>query len=122
MIDFERIAAELLPQEPVVSAITMAELASGPHGTDDPNEQARRQDLLQRVESLTESLPFDAVAARAYGRVYAAKRSVGRKPREARAIDLFIASVALAHDLPLFTRNPEDFAHLQGVGLEVHAV
>ena len=122
VIDFERLPAELLPQEPVVSAITLAELAAGPHGTDDRDEQARRQDLLQRVESLTEPLPFDASAARAYGRVYAATRSVGRKPRGARAIDLLIASVAIAHGLPLFTRNPEDFAHLRELGLGLHAV
>ena len=29
----------------------MAELAAGPHATDDPAERARRQDRLQRVEA-----------------------------------------------------------------------
>jgi predicted nucleic acid-binding protein len=67
-------------------------------------------------------LPFDAGAARAYGRVYAATRSTDRKPRGARALDLLIAATALANDLPLFTRNPADFDHLGVIGLDVHAV
>lgn len=122
IIALEQIAPEQLPEEPAISAITLAELAAGPHATDDEDERARRQDRLQRVESLMEPLPFDAAAARAYGRVYAATRSLGRKPRGARAIDLLIASVALAHGLPLFTRNPDDFDHLRGLGLDLYTV
>lgn len=122
IIALERLSPELLPEEPAISAITMAELAAGPHATDDDGERARRQDRLQRVESLMDPLPFDAAAARAYGRVYAATRSLGRKPRGARAIDLLIASVAIAQGLPLFTRNPGDFDHLRGLGLDLYAV
>jgi len=122
VIALERLSPDLLPEEPAISAITMAELAAGPHATDNEDERARRQDRLQRVESLMEPLPFDAAAARAYGRVYAATRSLGRKPRGARAIDLLIASVALAHGLPLFTRNPDDFDHLRGLGLDLYTV
>lgn len=58
----------------------------------------------------------------AYGRVYAATRARGRKPREARAVDLLIAAVALANGLPLFTRNADDFDHLRGLGLELYLV
>jgi predicted nucleic acid-binding protein len=122
VIELDQLSADLLPQEPTISSITMAELAAGPHATDDMNERARRQEQLQRAESLLVPLPFDAAAARVYGRVYAATRSLGRKPRDARTIDLLIASVALANNLPLFTRNPDDFAHLRGVGLEVYAI
>ena len=100
----------------------MAELAAGPHATDDEDERARRQDRLQRIESVIDPLPFDAAAARAYGRIYAATRAAGRKARGARAIDLLIASVALANGLPLFTRNPDDFEHLRGLGLELRVV
>lgn len=122
VIALERLSPDLLPEEPAISAITMAELAAGPHATDDEAERARRQDRLQRVESILEPLPFDAAAARAYGRVYAATLALGRKPRGARAVDLFIASVALANGLPLFTRNPDDFDHLRGLGLDLHVV
>jgi predicted nucleic acid-binding protein len=122
VIALEQLSPGQLPGEPAISAVTLAELAAGPHATDDEDERARRQDRLQRVEALMEPLPLDAAAARAYGRVYAATRAHRRKPRGARALDLLIASVALAHGLPLFTRNPDDFEHLRGLGLELYAV
>jgi predicted nucleic acid-binding protein len=122
VIDLDRLAADKLPQELAVSALTLAELAAGPHATDDEAERARRQERLQRIEALLEPLPFDDQAARAYGRVYAATRAADRKPRGARAMDLLIAAVALANGLPLYTRNPDDFAHLQAIGLELRAV
>jgi predicted nucleic acid-binding protein len=122
VIALEALAAEQLPDEPAISALTLAELAAGPLATDDEGERARRQDRLQRVEALMDPLPFDAPAARAYGRVYAATRAADRKPRGARAVDLMIAAVALANGLPLFTRNPDDFDHLRAVGLELHTV
>jgi len=53
-------------------------------------------------------LPFDEACARAYGRVYAAVASTGRKPRGPRAVDLLIAATAIAHGLALFTRNARD--------------
>lgn len=122
VIALESLAPEALPDEPAISAITLAELAAGPHATDDDDERARRQDRLQRVEALLDPLPFDAAAARAYARVFAATRSADRKPRGARAVDLKIAAVALANGLPLFTRNTADLDHLAPVGLDVRSV
>lgn len=121
VIDLGRIPPASLPEELAVSAITMAELAAGPHATDDPEERARRQDRLQRAEASFDPLPFDAAAARAYGRVYAAVLASGRKARGARAIDLLIAATALAEGLPLVTTNPADFRALDGL-LEVVGV
>lgn len=122
IIALEQIPVGSLPLEPAISAVTLAELAAGPHATDDTEERARRQDQLQRIEALLDPLPFDAAAARAYGRISAATRARDRKPRGARAVDLLIAATALGNDLPLFTRNPSDFDHLAAVGLEVHTV
>lgn len=122
VIALERLSAEELPEEPAISAVTLAELTAGPLATDDEHERARRQDRLQRVETLLDPLPFDAGAARAYGTVYAATRAAQRKPRGARAMELMIAAVALANDLPLFTRNPDDFDHLRDIGLDVRSV
>lgn len=115
LIDLEQIAEALLPRELAVSAVTMAELAAGPHATADGGERARRQDRLQRAEAVFEPLPFDADAARAYGRVYAAALAAGRKARGRRAVDLLIAATAAAARLPLYTRNPEDFEGLSDV-------
>lgn len=115
VIDLERLDPNDLPREVAISAVSMAELAAGPHATADPSERARRQDRLQRAEAAFDPLPFDAEAARAYGRVYAAVAAAGRKARGARAVDLLIAATACAHALPLYTRNPADFAALDGV-------
>jgi predicted nucleic acid-binding protein len=112
VIDLELIDPDNLPQELAVSAITMAELAAGPHATSDSAERARRQDRLQRAEATFEPLPVDAEVARAYGRVYAAVTTAGRKARGRRAVDLFIAATAMAANLPLYTRNPDDFTGL----------
>jgi len=119
VIDLERIEPSQLPVEVAVSAITMAELAAGPHATTDPDERARRQDRLQRAEAAFDPLPFDAEASRAYGRIYAAVVAAGRKARGARAVDLLIAATACAAGLPLYTRNPDDF---QAIGDLVEVV
>ena len=109
MLDLEQIPASHLPLEVAVSALTMAELAAGPHAARNPEERARRQDRLQRAEATFDPLPFDGQSARAYGRIYAAVTSSGRKARGPRAVDLLIAAIALAEGLPLYTRNTEDF-------------
>jgi predicted nucleic acid-binding protein len=115
VIDLELLDVAVLPLEVAVTAITMAELAAGPHATDDPDERARRQDRLQRAEAAFDPIPFDADAARAYGRIFAAIVARGRKARGARAFDLMIAAVASANGLPLYTRNPDDVTGLDGL-------
>ena len=119
--DLELIEPGDLPVELAVSAVTMAELAAGPHATADPAERARRQDWLQRAEATFEPLPVDAAVARAYGRVYAAVGAAGRKARGRRAVALFIAATAVAANLPLYTRNPDDFTGLSDM-LEIVSV
>ena len=120
IIDLERLDPEQLPIESAVSAITMAELAAGPHATQDPDERARRQDRLQRAEAVFDPLPFDSEASRAYGRVYAAVVGAGRKARGARAVDLLVAATACSAGLPLYTRNPHDFQALHELVEIVH--
>jgi predicted nucleic acid-binding protein len=120
LIDLEQLEPATLPFELAISAITLAELAAGPHATDDPAERARRQDRLQRAEATFEPIPVDAAVARAYGRVYAGVAAAGRKERS-RVLDLLIAATAVAEGLPLYTRNPDDFVGLDDV-LEVEVV
>ena len=121
VIDLEHLDPSQLPLEIAVSALTMAELAAGPHATDDAEERARRQDRLQRAEAAFDPLAFDGEAARAYGRVYASVVAAGRKARGPRAVDLLIAATACASDLPLYTRNIRDFGGLENL-IEVIAV
>jgi hypothetical protein len=70
----------------------MVELAAGRHAATEAEERARRQDRLQRAEAAFDPLPFDADAARAFGRLYAAVVASGRKARGAGAVDLLIAA------------------------------
>jgi len=100
-----------LPEEVAVCAITLAELAAGPHLASSSSEGARRQARLQQVEATFEPLPFDATAARSYGQIVAAVTETGRSHRP-RVADLLIAATAHANGLTLYTRNPDDFAGL----------
>jgi predicted nucleic acid-binding protein len=113
IVDLEMIDTSSLPAEVAITAVTLAELAAGPASTHDLDERSRRQDRLQRTEAVFEPLPFDANAARAYGRILAAVIASGRKARGRRAVDLLIAASALAADLPLYTRNARDFSGLE---------
>lgn len=109
VIDLERVAPDTLPPEIAIATVTLAELAAGPHAAEDPTERARRQARLQCTEATFDAIPFDAAAARAYGRLWAEVASAGRKARGKRALDLLIAATALAAELPLYTRDPSDF-------------
>ena len=103
-----------IPSEPMISAITLAELSAGPLVTDDIQQQARRQTHLQFAESMFDPIPVDAVVARAFGRVSSDLRRSGRKSAS-RTYDALIAATALAHGLPLYTANPDDFAGIDGL-------
>jgi predicted nucleic acid-binding protein len=109
----------LLPDEPLITAITLAELSVGPLVAADERQRSARQAHLQQAEADFDPLPFDAAAARAFGQVAASLRRTGRKTA-ARAYDAMIAATALAHDLPIYTCNPVDFEGIDG--LEVVAV
>jgi len=97
-----------LPDEPHITAITLAELSVGPLLASTDDERAARQAHLQQAEADFDPLPFDAAAARSFGRVAAGLHRAGRKPA-ARAYDAMIAAIAIANDLPLYTCNPKDF-------------
>ncbi len=108
-----------LPDEPLITAITLAELTVGPLVATSDQERAARQAHLQQAEADFDALPFDASAARAFGRVAASLRQSGRKTT-ARSYDAMIAATALANALPVYTCNPDDFSGIEG--LEVVSV
>lgn len=115
VIDLYQIDASLLPAEMGISALTLAELSAGPHATDNAQERAARQELLQRVEATFDPFPFDLAASRMYGRIAAVVLQQGRKPRGTRVVDLMIAATAASLNVPLYTRNPKDFSGLESI-------
>jgi tRNA(fMet)-specific endonuclease VapC len=105
---------DLLPTEPLISTITLAELSVGPLVAATDREREARQAHVQQAEADFDPLPFDVAAARVFGRVAASLRRAGRKP-QARAFDAMIAAVAMANDLPVYTCNPADYAGIEGL-------
>lgn len=110
----QHVAKQLLPEVPLISAITLAELGVGPLVATDGEVRSARQVQLQNVEATFEALPFDSDAARAYARVASSLRRAGRKGAS-RNYDAMIAAIAIANGLPLFTCNPGDFYGIDGL-------
>lgn len=103
-----------LPDVPLISAVTLAELSVGPLVADSDAERAARQAHLQQAEADFDPVVFDARAARQFGQVAASLRRAGRKSAS-RAFDAMIAATALANDVPVHTCNPDDFAGIDGL-------
>src|SRR5258708_3978865 len=104
----------VLPPEPLITAVTLAELSAGPLVARDERERAARQAHLQQAEADFDPLPFDRASARAFGQVAASLRRSGRKTA-ARAYDALIAATAMAHRLPVYTCNSADFDGIDGL-------
>ena len=115
VIGLEAVSVDRLPPDAAVSALTLAELAAGPASASDDFVRARRIERIQRTESTFETLAFDPLCARAYGRIYSEVAAVGRKPRGPRTVDLMLAATALAHRIPLYTLNAADLRGLDGL-------
>lgn len=106
-----------LPDEPLITTITLAELTVGPLVAVSEEERSARQAHLQQAEADFEPLPFDEAAARAFGSVALSLRRAGRKKR-ARAFDALIAAVGLSRGLAVYTCNPGDFEGIEGLDLK----
>ena len=107
LIDLEHVDLGVLGEaQPVVSAVTVAELAFG-LDTDDLVERHARTDRFYAELREMPVLPFDLAAARLYGTLAAMVRRSGRNPGP-RRMDLQIAATAGAHAIPLITGNPAD--------------
>ncbi|GAA4923084.1 hypothetical protein LX16_5091 [Stackebrandtia albiflava] len=117
VIDFVEVEAEL-PDQLTISTVSLAELCAGLYTNPDPMIRVQRQLRLQWVESTFPAHPFDVESARTFGSLWALVEAMGRRPRK-RMADLQIAATAVAHGLPLYTRNPEDF---KGLGGFLHVV
>ena len=115
LIDLDAIDPDLLPVESAISALSMAELAAGPHASRDATERARRQDRLQRAEVVFDPVPFDAEAAR--DMAWCTPRWLRRAARRegpGRSICSSPRRRSL-NGMPLYTRNAADFRFLDGL-------
>lgn len=115
VVDLANIDLKKLPLEATISAVSLAELSVGPITATSSSVRAHRQIQVQLAESQFSVLPFDARVARAYATLFERMHSTGTKARGGRALDLMIAATALAHELPLYTRNPKDFAAMKNL-------
>jgi toxin FitB len=95
--------------EAAISVASLAELHFGVLVTDDDDERALRTQRLGAIEAAFQPLPVTAEVAREWGRLAAAVKGRGGKPRR-RAVDLAIAATANIHGVPLLTQNTGDFA------------
>ncbi len=116
VIELPNLSAANLPGFPTISVITLAELSVGPEVSKNLNERQMRQLVLQHTEASFDPLPFDAACARRFAIVAGCLRQSGRKT-QVRTFDALIAATALAHDLPLYTRNAQDFEGITGLDL-----
>lgn len=111
-IDLGLIDVQDLPEIPELTSITMAELHQGVTLARDEQTRAARVEKLAAAFRDFEPLPFDGDAAARYGTLVALTVDAGRNPRP-RRLDLMIAAVASAWNLPLYTGNADDFRGLE---------
>ncbi|WP_306323099.1 MULTISPECIES: PIN domain-containing protein [unclassified Streptomyces] len=114
VIDLPDIDPARLPLEIAVPSVVLAELAQGVAMAKDPVVMMERAQRLSDVEAEFDAIPFGREAARRFGTIVALILKAGRDPRP-RKMDLLIAAIAAAEDLPLFTRNTDDFKGLDSL-------
>jgi predicted nucleic acid-binding protein len=95
--------------EAAISVASLAELHFGVLVAGDDDERALRTQRLGAIEATFQPLPVTAEVAREWGRLAAAVKIRGGKPRR-RAVDLAIVATANVHDVPLLTQNTGDFS------------
>jgi len=101
------------PDEPLaITAISVAELTHG------ASKSARAEENIARLDILLATLiilPFDEAAARRFGALKAVLEQAGNRLAD---LDLQIASIALANDLPLITHNTRHFTRIPSLQLD----
>ena len=85
----------------------MAELQLGVLMADAPAARSRRLRALASVEALFEPLQIDADVARPFAALVAESRRTGRRPKP---MDTWIPATAVAHGLPVSTKDEDFFA------------
>lgn len=95
-----------------ITPITLCELYRGAYS------HAQKEDKLLKINSYVsnfELLEFDSISCDCFGKTYSFLKKSGKMTGE---FDLIIASIVMANDLVLITRNEKDFEYID-VKLEV---
>jgi len=100
-----------LPLEQYVSVITRGELYAGVHAAQASDVRAVRLSTLDSIAGLV-TLQVDGDAAAHWGRL---RQAVSAAGRQANVNDLWIAAIALTHDLPVITQD-DDFDLIHELG------
>jgi len=111
-MDLERIDPQRLPVRLELTAITFAELQQGVAMARTATDRVARMERLGMAVTGFDPLVFDGEAAARYGSFATLTVEAGRSPRP-RRLDLMIAAIASVNNLPLFTRNIDDFKGLE---------
>lgn len=114
LIDIARIDDADLPVRPRISTVTLAELGLGIALADNSKTLAFRTERLLEVEHTFDALPLCSAATRRFATMAKLVVAAGRNPKP-RRMDLLIAAIASANDLPLYTANVDDFLELDSV-------
>ncbi len=108
----------LLPDEWVISVVTLAELHAGVLAALDTPTRAARLATLNRLSAI-KLIGIDEAAAQTWARM---RVHLAEAQRRINVNDLWIAASAATHDLTLYSQD-DDFAPLTGVaGLRVVVV
>jgi predicted nucleic acid-binding protein len=99
-----------LPEDPGMSVVTLAELHAGVLAAPDSESRARRMATLDRY-ALIEVLDVTEVVAAEWARL---RVHLAERGRRVNVNDLWIAASAVAHRLPIVTKD-DDFDPLEGV-------
>jgi len=104
------IAANRLPDESVISPVTLGELRAGVLAAEDYRTRARRLATLDSASDI-ELLPVDEPVAEAWALLRTHLRGSGR---QVRVNDVWIAATAMANNIPVYTQD-DDFDPLAEV-------
>jgi len=96
-----------------INPIALCELFRGVHLA---QEQKNALELVEKFLKSVDIIEFTKEAARTYGKLYAELEAVGKQTQE---FALMIASICIAHNAILVTKNNKDFANIKELKFQV---
>lgn len=101
---------EELPEELLcTSAIVVSELFKGAFVSRNPEKSVQE---VENYVDVCEFIDFDDNSCRIFGKRYTELQKLGKMTQE---LDLMIASICIAHNTTLVTRNGKDFKNIRGL-------